>query len=338
MKFFFIFFILFFSFLISYLNYFINHINNLKKIFLIYCIIDNFGDSINYNLLKDLTNKEIIKFNYCNKNFYNSFNFPNFSFIGSILDKWFINNNSFYNYSSAPLVIYGTGFMSEIKDKKYPIRNLDIIAVRGNYSLNNLKNTNYQIKKKIILGDPGLLAMFLFNLSKIQKQYSLCIIPHYIDKDIKILENLNIKNSKILDITNENNFMYELAKCKRVISSSLHGLILADSLIIPNIRIILSDKIAGGNFKYNDYYSSFNLKPQKYFDLRIYNFSENDLNFIDKNYNITKEMILKKQCDLLINFPFSLKKKYKNIINRKCKKYSFYNFKNYFYSIFLNYK
>ena len=184
------------------------------------------------------------------------------------------------------------------------------------------------------MGDPGLLAMFLFNLSGIQKKYTLCIIPHYIDKNLKILENLKIKNSKILNITDENNFMYQLAKCKRVISSSLHGLILSDSLIIPNIRIILSDKIAGGNFKYNDYYSSFNLKPQKYFDLRIYNFSENDLNFIDKNYNITKDMVLKKQCDLLINFPFSLQKKYKNIINLKCKKNFFYIFKNYFYSIF----
>ena len=266
MKIFLAFLILFFSFLISYLNYYINQINNTDKIFLIYCIIDNFGDSINYNLLKDLTNKDIIKINYCNKNFYNTFDYPNFSFIGSILDRWFINNNSLYNYSSIPIIMYGTGFMSEIKDKKYPIWNLDIIAVRGNYSLNNLKNSHYQIKKKIILGDPGLLAMYLFNLSGIQKDYKLCIIPHYIDKNIKILKNIRIKNSKILDITDENNFMFQLAKCKRVISSSLHGLILADSLNIPNIRIILSNKIYGGNFKYNDYYSSFNLKSQKYFD------------------------------------------------------------------------
>jgi len=336
MKIFFAFLILFFSFLISYLNYYINHINNKDKIFLIYCIIDNFGDSINYNLLKDLTNKEIIKINYCNKKFYKIFDYPNFSFIGSILDKWFINNNSLYNYSSIPIIIYGTGFMSEIKDKKYPIRNLDIIAVRGNYSLINLKNSHYQIKKKIILGDPGLLAMYLFNLSGIQKEYKLCIIPHYIDKNIKILNNIRIKNSKILDITDENNFMFHLAKCRRVISSSLHGLILADSLNIPNIRIILSNKIYGGNFKYNDYYSSFNLKPQKYFDLRIYNFSENDLNFIDKNYNITKDMIIKKQCDLLVNFPFSLQKKYKNIINKKCKKNYFIYIKNFLTNYFQN--
>ena len=51
--------------------------------------------------------------------------------------------------------------------------------------------------------------------------------------------------------------MYQLSKCKRVISSSLHDLILADSLVIPNIRIILSNKIYGGNFKFNDYYSSY---------------------------------------------------------------------------------
>ena len=171
--------------------------------------------------------------------------------------------------------------------------------------------------------------MFLFNLSDIKKEYNLCIIPHYIDQNNKILKKLKINNSKILDIKNIKNFMYQLSKCKRVISSSLHGLILADSLVIPNIRIILSNKIYGGNFKFNDYYSSYDLKPQKYFDLRKYSFTEKDLLYIDKNYNITKDMIVKKQCELLINFPFSLKKKYIDIINSKCKK-------NYFNINFFN--
>ena len=330
MRIFFVFLILCFSFLIYYLKYYKNN----NKIILIYCIIKNIGDSINYKLLKDLTKKDVIKYNYCDKNFYKTFEYPEFSFIGSILDNWFINNNNFYNYSSSPLLIYGTGFLSEIKNRKYPRRNLDIRAVRGKYSLNIIKNSNYQIKKKIILGDPGLLCMYLFNLSGIQKEYNLCIVPHYIDKNINILKNINIKNSKLLDITDENNFMNQLAKCKRVISSSLHGLIFADSLVIPNIRIILSNKVFGGNFKYNDYYSSYNLEPQKFFDLRIYNFTENDLNFIDKNYNITKEMILKKQCELLINFPFSLQNKYRNIINQKCKKNIFIYIKNFLKNYF----
>ena len=311
--------IIFLSILISYLK---NKNNNgSQKINLSYCMIKNFGDSINYALLKDLTNKEIIKFNYCNKNFYKKFSYPTFSFIGSILDKWFINKNNSFNETFPTLIIYGIGFMYELNKTKYPVKNIDIRAIRGKYSLNNLKYCNIKIKKNIIFGDPGLLSIFLFNLSNIKKIYNLCIIPHYIDQKNKILKKLNIKNSIILDIKNEKKFMYELAKCKRVISSSLHGLILSDSLIIPNIRIILSNKINGGNFKFNDYYSSYNLEPQKYFDLRKYNLTEKDLLYIDKNYNITKNMIIKKQCELLINFPFSLKKKYKNIIKNQCNKY-----------------
>ena len=144
MRIFFVFLILCFSFLIYYLKYYKNN----NKIILIYCIIKNIGDSINYKLLKDLTNKDVIKYNYCDKNFYKTFEYPEFSFIGSILDNWFINNNNTYNYSSSPLLIYGTGFLKEIKNKKYPLRNLDIRAVRGKYSLNIIKNSNYQIKKK----------------------------------------------------------------------------------------------------------------------------------------------------------------------------------------------
>ena len=325
-------FIFLFSLLIPYLKY-NNNIINLKKIILVYCMIDNLGDIINYELLKDLTNKEIIQFNYCNKNFYKKINYPNFSFIGSILDKWFTNKYNLYNYSASPLIIYGTGFIREVKGKKYPIRNIDIRAVRGKNSLKILNNCNVKYNKNIVLADPGLLLKFLYNLSEIKKEHNLCIIPHYIDQGNNILKKINIKGSVYLDIKNKKNFMHKLSKCKRVISSSLHGLIFSDSLLIPNIRMVLSNKIIGGNFKFNDYYSSFNLKPQKYFDLRIHNLTENDLIFIDKNYNITKEMILKKQCDLLINFPLSLSSKYKGIINKQCNKNLLILIKSYFNKI-----
>lgn len=36
----------------------------------------------------------------------------------------------------------------------------------------------------------------------------------------------------------------------------MHGLILSDAYNIPNQRIILSDNIIGGNFKFRDYYST----------------------------------------------------------------------------------
>jgi len=318
-KIFFFFFIIFISIFFKYLNYNKNIIH-LNKIHLIYCQIQNFGDSINFKLLNDITGKEIIKYNYCNNNFNNIFNFPNFSFIGSIFDKWFINKNNLNNRISTPIIIYGTGFTYEIKNKKYPIRNLDIRAIRGKLSLQNLKNCNIFLKKNLVLADPGLIALFFFNLKETKKKYSLCLIPHIFDQSNEILKKININNSIILNIKDENNFMKSLSKCKRVISSSLHGLILADSLFIPNIRMKFENNRYTVDFKFNDYYSSFNLEPQKYINLKVHNLTEKDLIYIDKNYNITKEMVLKKQCELLNNFPFPLEKKYKLIFNKKCKK------------------
>ena len=51
-----------------------------------------------------------------------------------------------------------------------------------------------------------------------------------------------------------------ISRCNYVISSSLHGLIVADSLKIPNLWVKSSDSIIGGEFKYHDYYSCFNVE------------------------------------------------------------------------------
>ena len=85
-----------------------------------------------------------------------------------------------------------------------------------------------------------------------------------------------------------------------MISSSLHGLIASDSLGIPNMRFVASDKIIGGDYKYNDYYSSYGINQPVKFDLRENIFSENQLYFIDSNYSISQDKIREKQCELLI--------------------------------------
>ena len=50
----------------------------------------------------------------------------------------------------------------------------------------------------------------------------------------------------------------ELCACEYVISSSLHGLILAEAYHIPTLWATFSDNINGGTFKYMDYYKSIN--------------------------------------------------------------------------------
>ena len=99
-------------------------------------------------------------------------------------------------------------------------------------------------------------------------------------------------------------FIDNLTKCERVLSSSLHGLIISDSFGIPNMRIVLSDSVIGGDYKFSDYYSAYGLESPLKLDLRKNNFNESQLDLIDSNHKISIDMIKKKQCQLLINFPY----------------------------------
>jgi len=93
----------------------------------------------------------------------------------------------------------------------------------------------------------------------------LCIIPHYIDKrhsailqaskdaannetDGIVVKVLNIETCDVTE------YIAQLSGCRAVASSTLHGLIFAASYGIPGLRILLSDKVAGGHFKFEDFY------------------------------------------------------------------------------------
>jgi pyruvyltransferase len=43
-----------------------------------------------------------------------------------------------------------------------------------------------------------------------------------------------------------------------ILSSSLHGLILADAYEIPNKRLVIGNRLLGSDFKFMDYYSTTN--------------------------------------------------------------------------------
>jgi hypothetical protein len=47
-----------------------------------------------------------------------------------------------------------------------------------------------------------------------------------------------------------------ISECKLILSQSLHGLIVADALGIPNVWIEPSSKMIGGEFKFHDYFST----------------------------------------------------------------------------------
>lgn len=260
----------------------------------------NFGDLLNIDISCKIFKTNIIKANEQN---------CAALFIGSLL-QCFLSNKSFLRRIKSLLLprmkIWGAGFIApaEYKTEKL-MRRVNIYAVRGFLTLNRLQKIKNKKLKNIAIGDPGLLASKLIDTSKIQKKYSLGIIPHYVDKDNPLLNKIKIENSVVIDIQQSPEiFLAQIAKCENVIASAMHGLIAADSLGIPNIRMVLSDKIVGGDYKYNDYYSAFGLDSHPKIDLREIDIF-NDLKFIKQNYKVTQTAVKKIQQDLIDSFPYA---------------------------------
>ena len=117
-----------------------------------------------------------------------------------------------------------------------------------------------------------------------------------------LLEKFKLKNSIIID-TNEKvpDFINKLVQCKCIVSSAMHGLIAADAYGIPNIRFIASYKLIGGEFKFNDYYSAFNLDKHNIIDLR----NSGDITELDFTYNISQKQVEDIQNKLIESFPYA---------------------------------
>lgn len=267
-----------------------------KKIRLAYFSYrSNFGDMLNIDLFDKYTRKQIQQTKEKK---------ADIVAIGSLLQCFISKKNKLKTKKT--LIVYGTGFIEDNKQNDFFIRPLDVRAVRGYLSLERLKKSKQAyISKNVAVGDPALLIPKIFDVSNIKKKYKLGIIPHYVDKDNPLLNKINVKNSIILDVTdNTKDFVNKLASCEAIISSAMHGLIAADSLLIPNVRMILSDKITGGDYKFDDYYSAFGIRNHNKVNLNEQGFNENDLVNLHQTYFIDKEKLTKIQDDLINAFPY----------------------------------
>jgi pyruvyltransferase len=152
-------------------------------------------------------------------------------------------------------VIAGSGKLHERTKVDFP--NATILGLRGPLTAKGLKGN-------IILGDPGLLADELVGYQ--DKKWELGIVPHWSDK---VLEHNPIflkYNPKIIRVSDDPlKVIKEIGSCKKIVSSSLHGIILADAFGIQRRIEIAPNMIAnpwdeGGLFKWLDYSASINTK------------------------------------------------------------------------------
>ncbi len=161
--------------------------------------------------------------------------------------------------------VWGTGFIAP--QKMVPSRHY-YHAIRGHESAALIKNAVIPA-----FGDPGLLVdRLLPHYATVTKQHRIGVIPHYKDQDqVQISEFIaRTPHAITLDVLAEpEDFLHHVASCEFILSSSLHGLIVADAFHIPNAWIALSTQVIGGAFKFRDYYSIFGMNNPQSYDLAL---------------------------------------------------------------------
>ena len=183
--------------------------------------------------------------------------------------------------SNQPLIVWGSGFLElKIPDGKLVIRRrCDIRAVRGIHTREALVKCGLLEKgAAVALGDPGILYPDLVpGCRETEKLYDVALVPHVLDRDkaVEVKKALDAAGLKIVQVdvmqTNPLNCIREIAASKKVIASSMHALIVADSLGIPNRRLKFSEffrendkrQYDQSDFKFKDYYSAFGMEPPK---------------------------------------------------------------------------
>lgn len=198
--------------------------------------------------------------------------------------------------------IWSTGFIrGESETKKELIyKHVHIHALRGKLTLKRMES---QLGKRLDVptGDGGLLAQKWLGYFP-EKEYEVGIIPHFKEQHhpmVKaLLENYD---AAFIDLTQEpKKVVEEIGKCKYVISSSLHGMIVADSFHVPNIHITLANSMFGDGNKFADYLSAFDLSHIP-FDCAGGDMPT--LKEIEANYKIDPDVVEKKKEQLMDSFP-----------------------------------
>lgn len=194
----------------------------------------NFGDELNPYLIQEAFKKHCV---LCSQR-----DIPHLIAIGSVL-----------NFANKYSEVWGAGFLSP--NTLFSELPNNIYAVRGKLSLEILRKIGY--REPIALGDPALLLPNVFK-PNVKKQYRIGLIPHFVDKMNPFVKSLSNRDELlVVDIQKPiEEVISQICSCEIIYSSSLHGIIVADAYGIEAHRIILSNKVVGGDFKFNDYSSA----------------------------------------------------------------------------------
>ena len=160
------------------------------------------------------------------------------------------------------MTIWGSGVERELPQffrrffQRSWYRKLDIRAVRGPLSRNYLMKLGHQCPE--VYGDPAILMPFIYTGTSSDKLYDVSIIPQLVTEK-KIREKFPEAHIISMNTNDYKGVINQILQSNLIISSSLHGVILADSYGVPSVWYRGLGKDI--DFKYMDYYASTGRKP-----------------------------------------------------------------------------
>lgn len=203
----------------------------------------NIGDDLNYYLVRELTGKRVFNF----RDIWNVRRDPVYLCIGSVLNaRWMrVRNN----------IVWGSGARNATDPpKRRPGR---VTAVRGPLTRELLKRSGNDCPE--VYGDPVLLLPRIYQPERRKPCWQVGIIPHMYDLNNPLVSHFQKTYPdavKIIDVKHYSDWhevIDTILSCQRILSGSLHGLIIADAYDVPNAWVKFSDKTFDGAFKYHDY-------------------------------------------------------------------------------------
>lgn len=195
----------------------------------------NFGDYISYKLVERIVGQPLDDYNKKNAN----------------QKQKLLASGSIYYFANEGDVVWGSGINGKrMRKEEYVFQHLDVRSVRGPLTRNFLQK-NFGIDVPEVYGDPALLFPFLFPEFKRKEnpEHDYVVIVHYLD----IPHFIHDDSSYIVHTTEPwDKVVRAILNSKFVITSALHGIILAEAYGIPArlLRLGESEPL----FKYVDYY------------------------------------------------------------------------------------
>jgi pyruvyltransferase len=146
-------------------------------------------------------------------------------------------------------IVWGSGSLRPVPIDGTGIRYL---SVRGKLTKSLISNAEVPD----VFGDPALLLPLYYD-NKVEVTHDIGLVPHYVDYETcREIAGEYPQGTKIINVLRPwREVVDEIRSCRSIVSSSLHGIIVSEAYGIPATWAVWSDRLIGGRWKFDDYFS-----------------------------------------------------------------------------------